>query len=395
MKNTVIQRYFHALLIVCCIIFSICFTCKSFAQEPRLLYSQKLVDGDIPICMKVVVNENLDLSTIFDTGASAQLFFDRSLTYLSDDFQRSAKINNGSLTGSIRKLDSIKFGDLLIEGPEAVFIDLSGSMKYLVPEPHAVVGTGLFQRACFSFNFDECKLEVFDGSIAGSKEMNFITMFKNPDGALYFKTKLHDEEMNFVIDTGFNGAMRVPRATYDEWVTKELIDSAKMSGSIATLQGKSDTLSGRFKKGQFMGISMVGVEVISTHENLPFILLGLNFLRRFNFTLDLHGMRFGFIPRVSVTTLPPLDLLLGARLIYSQKGCEIEKLKPGGGLFENAGVKEGDRLLSFGSLTSSELSMPLVHDYCSKYLGGVIEIRIQRQGETRVIKLPPLQATIP
>lgn len=346
---------------------------------PKALFSQPLKERPLPPLVQVEINQS-PVSMILDTGTSNVVVLDPSI---DGKIQQSGKSESFTVAGGLKVdaqvgfLPMVKFGASQIQGPRVIQIDLQPFRDFMGIDCYGIVPMSFARGKMLQFDFDASVVQLVDRKVVGLSDWSVLPLEMH-DGCPCIRLKLFSEEILFLIDTGFNSTCEIPVELLAGLVKRGqiVINPVDGKGVDAAGSAEGDT-SGWFKKGQLMGKPLEGVEFNTTHGGAKF---GMAWLMGFNFMIDLDGSKFYYKTRTVRRSPIAVELMVGAVFRYTNAGLVVERLRPGGGAAELAGLQVGDVIKRLGTDPTMRLDGPNVYDLVERSAGKKLPCIYQRVG---------------
>lgn len=285
----------------------------------------------------------------------------------------------------------LRIGALLDEHPKVNLSDLNALGRTFGRLFVGIVGMNVLGRGKILLDYDGRIFRIHAGPWAlRGGDFHEVALNKET-GVPEFNAKIQGHPVAFTVDTGFDKCISLQSSVFDALVDEGIIEPARMDGRVISLGGLHAVRRGWFRKGELMGKNLAGVSVSSEAE---FSRLGLEWLYAFNTEIDAREHKLRYVFRGQ--TNPPCSaaLMVGAILSFNGEGALVEKLRPGGGAAENAGIKPGDLIQKFAALKGMEMNQTTIAETVTDQAGKEIGIRYLRKADgaqvSAKLKLPPV-----
>jgi hypothetical protein len=355
-----------------------------YAADPALtlVLSQSLNDLPLPPLVQVKIDQT-DISMILDTGTPNVLVLDpihAAKIHWSEKSDSFTVAGGMTIRRQLGHVPQVTLGTCRVLNSRAVELDLQSFRDYTGMPYYGIVPVSFARGHILKFDFDASVVQLIDGKIATPSDWAVLPLDIH-EGSPHVHLKIHDEEILFLIDTGFNGVCDLPAQSVRRLLAQDhiLLNSVKGKGVDAAGSVEGNT-SGWFKQGTLMGKSLTGVEWTSSQADAK---LGMGWLLGFNFMIDMNELKFYHQLRKKPHAPVALDLMIGAAFRYTNAGLVVERLRPGGGAAEAAGLKVGDVIFSLGAAPDLPLDGPHVYDVVEKSAGKKLPCVYRRAGSTK------------
>ena len=329
---------------------------------------------------------------LVDTGAGASML-DLSLKDLAQIDADQVVITTSSgeeLRGNYYVVPTLQVQALTFDDVKVPIVDLESiSSLYGFRFAGALGMKELSSGGKISLNYEQGFLDVHQGAwyleSADACEVNLDITQDIP----VIHTKIAGHSVEIAIDTGANSCVSLPSYLFERLIKEGFIEVQETSSTSLSLSGSQSNRQGWFMKGELMGRSLAGMSVDTSPKRG---MLGLEWLCGFNVEIDFPDRKLRYQPLP--TTKPPIsvELMTGAIFSYEAAGARVERLRPGGGAIEAAGVQQGDLIQRFDSLTADKLNIISVSEIVASKENQAIEINYLRKIDgvsvTTQLKLP-------
>lgn len=201
-------------------------------------------------------------------------------------------------------------------------------------------------------------------------------------------------KVDLLLDTGSDTTISLDEDTYSKLEKAGVIVTNGRSAEVLSGAGIAKARSGTFVGGKLFDRKLKGIDVT---EGEGASSLGMGLLTCFDSAVDLKNLKFYYKVRKGE---PPIFMsrMLGAIMSYDAKGATVQRLKPGGGAFEDAGIHVGDHIDRVDSLQGSDLNLVSLYELTRDSANKTISVRVDRGsqgGSTKLIKLGERQYLVP
>lgn len=316
------------------------------------------------------------------------MLLDKTLQSQLGQQESPMRVNEGEARGHFHRLADFKSGVFHLSDLRVAVADLSPMNRHFAHDASGIVGYPTFEELLLTFDFDQQRLVVSVPPKIPQAGMNELPLMKDPESKLLVvDLPVNGVSERFVIDTGDTGTIRFGKAAFDRWVAAGLINPKDLQGLVVGVGGTNKMQGGELNGVTLLGVDCHGMKISTDDRASPRNLLGLEFLRKFVFSMDLKNQVFFYRKRERISApLNPVRLL-GAIFAYESGITTVEILAPTPGPLEKAGVKKGDQILRLGALKGSEMSMNSVYELCQKHPGGPLEVEYKREGKVYQIEI--------
>ncbi len=286
---------------------------------------------------------------------------------------------------------SLKIGTILDERPKVMVSDLRMMVRFVGKPIVGVLAMDVMQRGKILLNYDDRTLKIHAGSwILDGPDIKEVELNKEAD-----VPELHEEigghSVLFGVDTGSNHCIILESTVFDALVSDGVIELSKITARQMAGGGVSSAKQGWFLKGELMGKNLGGVAVSSDPRSS---ILGLEWLYAFNTEIDFSTRKLRYHLRRNAKLPCDTQIMIGAILLFDEYGAVVERLRPGSGAAENAGIKPGDVIQEFASLKGKEMNEATIAETVSDEAGKEISVRYLRKADGKQVsvklRLPPV-----
>lgn len=330
---------------------------------------------------------------VLDTGAAFTVIDSSLMDYIGPEVgERNIRMPGAPVR--IMKYyqgPSLKIGSVFDEHPEVMVSDLKTFVRLIGKPCVGLLGINVMKRGKILLNYDDRIFKIHVGPWSLNKS-DFHEIELNQDSDVpEFHEMVHGHSINFLVDTGSNSCITLEASIFDLLVDAGIIELSKIKGRPASVAGMSSGRQGWFLKGELMGKNLAGVAV----NSVPGIsMVGLEWLYAFNTEIDFADHKLRYHLRGNSKQPCNTQLMTGAILLFGEGGALVERLRPGGGATENAGLKPGDVIQEFGPLKGTEMNETTIAETVADEADKEITIRYLRKADGKQIsaklKLPPI-----
>jgi hypothetical protein len=195
------------------------------------------------------------------------------------------------------------------------------------------------------------------------------------------RVEVEGEKIEFAIATGSNGTLSLPSTLFQKLVEKKVIELADIddAGSAAPT-GLSHERTGWFLKGLLMGRNLGGVNVDEGGEMGE---IGLQWLRAFNVELSTKHMEMTYEIRQSPSEPVDWQAMLGANFEFEGAGPVVWGVRKGGGA-ELAGLRKGDKLVSFDGIPAANLNIDNIAEHVAAKADQNLPCVLEKSGSGQI-----------
>ncbi len=345
------------------------------ADEVRPLFQAALTDAGALTVVAAHVEGIGEVKLVVDTGSESVLLLDSRYGAQLGPPSTPVIFNKREVIGARYDISKLVIDRLAARTTTAALVDMSVMRSHMGASLQGAVGWDLLRLHLLMLDFDHGRLGYYARPFRIPAEMKTVPLVVVPGLKLpCVLVKLGEGgEHPFIIDTGSTSAFRASEGTFQKWVKAGIVKAVGEDGS--------NTI-GVFTCGTLFGVELKGLEVDSDPRKIPVTYAGMDFLRRANLILDGMGKAVHYEARAKVAPFLDYSVNLGVRFGFAEDGkCTVAALKPGGGVFEKAGLKVGDEILQLGHLTQAEIDMRSAIELCQKHPGGAMKVRYRRAGK--------------
>lgn len=199
----------------------------------------------------------------------------------------------------------------------------------------------------------------------------------------YLMQELGGSRVKMTIDTGMNDSVRVTEQTYLQLVKEGLVEGISPAAT-ASAGGIGAVKRGTLKSFVFLGRRYTNLKLVVGGEANA---IGMGLLVHYNLVFDFAQDELLLRDRKIAPGLN-VPAMLDMAINYSDQGCEIVAIKPHGPA-ENAGLVDGDLIVTLGSLEETKLNAYSIYGEVAKSAGSSILLRVKKSssGAAREVKL--------
>lgn len=366
----------------------------AFAEDPGLiLLRQKIPCVPCLITTKGTIGDK-QCTLLIDSGAEFTVL-DQSLAGMLKGTVQNGFFDDGSGRQTpleFRQAPPMKFQSLETQNPMVALLDIRRIGKYVDRNLHGVMGISQLRVGALMVDNDDAILEIHT-SPSRLKDRQYTEVELLDYLALpIFEASIERRHGQFLVDTGGLGTVSLESPLFTALVRNGTIEVAKSEAHTLGASGIVDVRSGWFLKGALMGKSLIGTAV---HETFGKSSVGIQWLYGFNYELDFNLHRFRYQQRREPRAPASVFLMIGAILVFDDKGCEVERLSPeSGGAAQLAGLNPGDVIEEFDSLGTGELNFASIGELVTEKAGQPLQVRFVRKSDgaktQTTLQLPPL-----
>jgi Aspartyl protease len=350
----------------------------------EVLYSQALEPRPFPILLPATIGGKTYTFEL-DTGAGLH-FADPALKPFLGAYRETRKVNALGRLIDVDIFDSpsITIGRWSLPPSMIGVSDMNHFRSLLGVDIRGYIGATALDNCSLFLDFDHRRIKIVKGSeiSSGMKSIDLDSTNASPP---FIKCDLQGRTVRFLLDTGATSYIGLQHETFVAMVQNGAIDmNAARKSSAETGAGRIIHLTGRFTRGQLLGVNLLNTPVFDAN-GINFI--GLGFLLNFNTVIDFKDLRFFYQQRK--VTLP---IFKGARLglgITFPGGRNYIDALAAPGPMATAGLKVGDHIVRFGPLKEAEITAMSIYGVCLDHPGKTIEVQVQHSSEakTSILKL--------
>lgn len=319
-----------------------CTCLASLAWSQEAWYVGRLNESKVPP-MAVANLGGYEVGLVFDTGAN-RLYLHKSKGEGAEKSEK-VRITDGKIIElSVGSASGLTLGGRIFIEQKPLVADMTVIREFIGVPCAGVFPAAILDDSSLSFDFDRRELKLFLGGFKASAAYDAYDLsFENRLPMI--RAKVENVVVTFLIDTGSTACFSVTRTTVSELLRKNAVEIKAGQGRSVDASGLNEKIDGGwFLSGTLMGKNLKGVSFTVREEAT----IGMGWLMGFNFVLDLKNQKL-FVQKRSNPLPPiPIELMTGAVFRYTLEGLIVERLKPGGGMAQDAGLELGDRLTSFG-----------------------------------------------
>ena len=286
---------------------------------------------------------------------------------------------------------TLKLGNLTLEKPEVILFDMQALSRFTGRPLAGMLGMNTVGKAKIFLNFERSVLQVHAGPWRlAAPDCQEVELNKE-SGIPEFDVRIGGHRVTFGIDTGFDGTFTLAAPLFEALVNDGTIELANVNARGATPGGVSSVARGWFLRGRVMGRDLAG---LSVESDPAYSNVGMKWLYGFNTEIDFAARKFRYQVRCHIQPPISVQMMIACILIYDDKGALVERLRPGGGAAENAGLKPGDVIEEFGSLKAGEMNQATIGEMVAASADKEVAIRFLRKSDgshvNTKLKLPPV-----
>jgi len=373
--------------------FFIVFCSKGLSEQlDKVLFQQNVPRVPTHIMAEVDLAGRSFLMML-DTGAGLTVF-DSSLKNFTGPELEERNLQMPGATDRVVKCyqgPPLKIGALSDDHPKVIVSDLKIVSRLTGRSCVGLLGINVMKRGKILLSYDDRIFKIHVGPwILDRGNFREVELDKESDIPQFNEIVL-GHSINFTVDTGSNDCITLISPIFDALVDAGGIELSKLTARPASIGGMRPAKQGWFLKGELMGKSLAGVAVTSVPGHS---MVGLQFLYAFNIEIDYSNRKLRYQLRADVKRPCCMQHMLGAILFFGEDGPFVEKLRPGGGAVENAGIRPGDVIVEFGALKGKEMNETTITETVSDEAGKEIHIRYLRKADGKQVavqlKLPPV-----
>lgn len=341
-------------------------------------YICKLHDSRLPPTVTVAAgSSNMDL--VFDSGANLLVLDTDKLPQGAlgkteqEDFTNSIGTKSTIEVGLFEKL---KLGNTQFSHMRACFGDVTDFSQFMGIPCEGIFPAALLEGSC-SFDFDAGELKVFTGGLENntrySSEYPLKAQYKLPG----ITCVVESIPLSLKIDTGSSSCFDLSRQTVAALIKSKVVemDASRAGKSIGVGEIIEGVSTGWFLKGSLMGKNLNGVSFGVTNGDE---IMGMGWLMGFNFAIDFKNQKLLVKKRTNPAPPIPPEQMTGAVFRYTSEGLIVERLKPGGGAAQNAGLVPGDRLTSLGGKSLAGITGYEMTSLLRKHANSSLPFTVQK-----------------
>lgn len=312
---------------------------------------------------------------LFNSSFSISRYGSQS-EYATNDLGQDALLNEGS--GKKRRVKlatslNWKVGNYHLPPTVVIQDDLGLISKFTGVSYDGAVGLNVFRHSMVKLDFDKLIVSV-------SKERE-KPPFKEKLALKWDKDKpivdleINGEQVSFVVNTGSNAVISLQTALFQKLIDNRIIIEEEAGGNgVASAAEIKSLRRGWFQNGMLMGKKLAGMSVMEKASGSSE--LCLHWLRLFNCEFDLEQSEFRYELRAAPS--PPINWqsVLGAIFEFVEGRTKIWAVTPGSASDE-AGIKKGDEILSFGETPAANLDVEVVSKIVADSVDKSISCKIK------------------
>lgn len=241
-------------------------------------------------------------------------------------------------------------------------------------------------------DYDNRTFEFYRGTPKiSSKEASGVLALKAGGGLPYFDSEINGIKAQFLLDTGYNGSISLPKAVFALLADHGTIEMASESGAGVTSAGRSVFRKGWFRSGQLMTRNLAGHSVSENDSETAF--LGAQWLFGFNCDYDFPRREIRYIVRNDAAFPLQVQLMLGAVITFQDGFGKVEGLRQGDGAARNSGLRSSDIIVRWGPVLPGKLNIFTVEETVASYAGKDLPVEVLRGASKEklhfTLKIPP------
>jgi len=342
-------------------------------------YIGKLHDSRLPAMVTVVAGGS-DLDLVFDSGANILLLDAHKSPQLLGKLEQEYLINSNGTKRALEVglIEKVTFGNKQFSQMRASLGDVTDFSQFMGVPCKGIFPAALLEGSC-TFDFDVGELKVFaeglENDTTYSSEYPLKVRHKLPG----ITCVVESIPLSLIIDTGSSSCFGLSRQTVTALIKDKVVemDASKTSKSIGIGEITEGVSSGWFLKGTMMGKDLKGVSFKVTSGNET---MGMGWLMGFNFAIDFKNQKLLTKRRAHPAPPIPPEQMTGAVFRYTPEGLLVERLKPGGGAAQNAGLIPGDRLISFEDTSLAGITGYDITSLLRRHANSSLPFTVQKNG---------------
>jgi hypothetical protein len=355
----------------------------------EVYYKTLLYDSHLQPIVVAKVNKR-SVPLVFDTGANLLGLPAKYLTNNSGQEKITGSVDQ--VSADIGATQELVLGTHQMSNIKTASIDVTLFQVFFGLPCEGVFPVSILTDSLIRFDFDRKELELWSDHLIGEVPFStYQTQLLTDHGCPSLEARIGDVDVNLLIDSGATGCVTLSERTAARLLDKKMVEVNSTQGKVVSISGvKSHVSGGRFLGGQLMGKNLEGVEFeIGEIEKI-----GMGWLVGFNFAIDLKNQRF--FADIRKNAKPPIiqELMTGAVFRFTADGLVIDRLKPGGGAAQDAGIAPGDVLTSFGGLSMKGIDGYTFYDLVRRHSNSAVSFTVVKAGtdneHTATLKLGDL-----
>lgn len=319
--------------------------------------------------------EGREFYCTLDTG-SLETAIDEKSDYL---YGSLIQINQGDPRSNTKKSEvreglPFKLGNYSLPADVVTVLPLDGMQKALGFNLKAIIGVRQLKATHIYVNNSGGRISILEKVPVDIIERWSRCEIDPKLQGVRVTLELQGKPRQFVVSTAMTDFLDLEESLYLEVVQSNSAAKLNDQSAIYGVETSGKTMQRRavFQKGYFMGRALAGCPVNSGNENK----IGLRWLHQYDYLIDFEGLNLYYRSRVLSHPVDPW-VILGVQLSFDIAKHEAVISKLGANsLLQNVGVKEGDRLVTFGNLKESEINFVTLEEEIQKYLGGKLTIEV-------------------
>jgi len=348
------------------------------------------------IHIPVVIDKSRPLNFILDSGAGGPVVdtdVAKKLGLQTVGKLQARGAGEGTQEANLLTLSRMRVGDVVIDSAAATAISLSFLNKYEGMPIEGIVGYDLFSRFVVKIDYQNQKITLYEPSsfkYEGKGESIPITLEDNhPHIRAIVDGKY---EGNFVIDCGARSSLTLytPFVEEHDLVAKsdKTIDVLAGVGVGGKVMGKATRMQS-IKIGDFVipapltTLSSAKAGALSSEKTAGNI--GGGILKRFTVIFDYGNKRMILEPNADFAYEDNLDMA-GLWLTRENDSTKVDFVVDGSPA-GNAGIKEGDVIVSVNGQPAKDLSLRDIRQTLMSGAGNTVALTISSEGKERNIDL--------
>jgi len=265
---------------------------------------------------------NKKFNFIVDTGAGMFLFFDKS--YIETFNKNKENYFPFPKVASVKTPDKkdVKFKAFIIDSIKTNIFKAKNKVSMIMnnkfiknfcnkrKEIAGIVGNDIFYSATnpIFFNFNDSIISLADKELYKSGFKKIESKFSSLDNKIKLKLFINNDEYWFIFDTGYSGTLHLNKPELKN--TKYTIEEIKVFVDGKPKIHKIDV----FNNVKIKLAETINLEgQIESSENVKFNLLGIKFMKNFDWIIDYKNKKVFFRPN---NKFPSIKQLLNNRLKF-------------------------------------------------------------------------------
>jgi predicted aspartyl protease len=360
----------------------------------EVLYSQKLEPRAFPILVPATIGGKTYTFEL-DTGATLH-FVDPALKPFLGAYRENKQVDSLGHAIDVEIFDApaITIGGWILPPSKVGVSDMNRFRSLLGVDIRGYIGANALKGCSLFLDFDHERMRILKGGKAPIG-MESLGLASKDDSPPFIRCDLQGKTMEFLLDTGATGYLGLQHEAFVAMVQNGAIDmNGARKTAAETGAGRMVHLTGRFTRGQLLGVNLLNTPVFDANVTNT---IGLGFLLNFNAVIDFKNLKFFYQRR---KTIPPIykGTLLGVGIAFPGGRNYIYGLAPLGPM-AIAGLKIGDRIVRFGPLKEADINAMSIYRVCLDHPGGTVEVQVQHSGEGKAsvlkVKLPEEELVSP